>query len=106
MQALQTARLFELLMMKNSGAIGYDPGQQYNINVIMISHLFSPGEVYTSPVSIMWLYGLYHIWKSKAADIHQRQLPLSLHGGTGGAGGFGAELLACVNWYALWYLCC
>ena len=106
MQALQTARLFGLLMMKNSGAIGYDPGQQYNIKVIMISHLFSPGEVYTSPVSIMWLYGLYHIWKSKAADIHQRRLLLSLHGGTGGAGGFGAELLACVNWYALRYLCC
>ena len=55
--------------MKNSGAIGHDPGQKYNINVIMISHLFSPGEVYTSPVSIMWLYGLYHIWKSKAASF-------------------------------------
>ena len=64
MQALQTARLFELRMMKNSGAIGHDPGQQYNINMrIMISHLFFPEEVYTSPVSIMWLYGLCHIWK-------------------------------------------
>ena len=93
--------------MKNSGAIGYDPGQQYNINIrIMISQLLFPEEVYTSPVSIMWLYGLCHIWKSKAADIHQRRLLLSLHGGTGGAGGFGAELLACVNWYALRYLCC
>ena len=104
-QVLQTARLFELLMMKNSGAIRHDPRQKYNINVIMIWHLFSPGEVYTSPVSIMWLYGLHHIWKSKAADIHERRLLLSFHGGTGGGGGLGAELLACVNWCALWYLC-
>ena len=59
------ARLFELLIMKNSRAIGYFPGQQHNINMrIMISHLFFPEAVNTSPLCVMWLYGLFHIWQS------------------------------------------
>ena len=77
----------------------HDRGQRHNIyNILMISHKhFFPEEAHVLPAFVMWLYGLCHISESMAADPQQRKPLLSLHGGgNGGAGGFGAALLACV----------
>ena len=93
------ARSCVVVMMKYSRAMDHDRGQRHNIyNIFMLSHMcFFSEEAHALPESVMWLYGLCHISESMAADPHRLKPLLSLHGGgNGGAGGFGAALLACV----------